>query len=104
MSRLPLFPSQPPTFTALAAAVLTLVFAGTAHAGSRPDAAVREAAQQFATTGKAPVIERSDSVVYPFGESQPVLQCTPLRACDVELEAGEVVHGVALGDLSRVHR
>jgi len=102
MSRLPLFPSQPPTFTALAvAALLVTVPAGAAHAGSRPDAGVREATQQYATTGKAPILERSDSVVYPFGESQPVLQCTPLRACDVELEAGEVVHGVALGDTER---
>ena len=67
----------------------------------RPDAALEDAARQFASTGKAPVIERSDSVIYPFGESQPVLQCTPLRACDVELEAGEVVHGVALGDTER---
>ncbi len=80
---------------------LAVLGAGTASAGSRPEAAIRDATQQFATTGKAPVIERSDSVVYPFGESQPVLQCTPLRACDVELEAGEVVHGVALGDTER---
>jgi P-type conjugative transfer protein TrbG len=102
MSRLPLFPPQASTFTFLAAAALLVsVSAGTAHAGSRPDAGVREATQQYATTGKAPILERSDSVVYPFGESQPVLQCTPLRACDVELEAGEVVHGVALGDTER---
>ena len=96
--------SQPKRFAFTCLAVLGTFGAfgtGAARAGSRPDAAVREATQQFATTGKAPVIERSDSVVYPFGESQPVLQCTPLRACDVELEAGEVVHGVALGDTER---
>lgn len=97
MSRPAILRLQRCTFTLLA----VLGAAGAAHAGSRPDAAVREATQLYAATGKAPVIERSDSVVYPFGESQPVLQCTPLRACDVELEAGEVVHGVALGDTER---
>lgn len=88
--------------------ILSLVFVALASvaghpalAGGATDTAVRDATRQFATTGEAPVIERSDSVIYPFGESQPVLQCTPLRACDVELEAGEVVHGVALGDTER---
>ena len=82
-------------------ALLSALGAGAALAGTRPDTAIEDAARQFASTGKAPVIERSDSVIYPFGESQPVLQCTPLRACDIELEAGEVVHGVALGDTER---
>ena len=86
---------------ATALALLSVFGAGAAVAGTRPDAAIEDAARQFASTGKAPVIERSDSVIYPFGESQPVLQCTPLRACDVELEGGEVVHGVALGDTER---
>ena len=29
------------------------------------------------------------------------MRCTPLRACDIELQAGEVVTGVALGDTER---
>ena len=86
--------------TYLASAVA--VGASCAIAGAaEPDGRIAAATRAFASTGKAPVIERSDSVIYPFGESQPVLQCTPLRACDVELEAGEVVHGVALGDTER---
>ena len=102
MTRLLPFRSKRFASTCLALlGTLSALGADAARAGSRPDAAVRDATQQYATTGKAPVIERSDSVVYPFGESQPVLQCTPLRACDVELEAGEVVHGVALGDTER---
>ena len=102
MTRLLPFRSKRFASTGLALlGTLSALGADAARAGSRPDAAVRDATQQYATTGKAPVIERSDSVVYPFGESQPVLQCTPLRACDVELEAGEVVHGVALGDTER---
>src|ERR1044072_8509540 len=76
-------------------ALLSALGAGAALAGTRPDPAIEDAARQFASTGKAPVIDRSDSVIYPCGESQPVLQCTPLRACDVELEAGEGVPRVA---------
>ena len=32
-----------------------------------------------------------NSVVYPFGAAQPVVSCTLLRVCVVELQAGEVV-------------
>ena len=32
-----------------------------------------------------------NSVVYPFGAPQPVVSCTLLRVCVVELQAGEVV-------------
>ena len=34
------------------------------------------------------MIKQSGSVVYPFDESQPVVKCSPLRACDIELQAG----------------
>ncbi|QQR74064.1 MAG: TrbG/VirB9 family P-type conjugative transfer protein [Holophagales bacterium] len=101
MFRRSLIRSQYLLLSALVIAWLGGVAAKAAQPPSKSDSAVRDATQQFATTGKAPVLEEGDSVIYPFGESQPVLQCTPLRACDVELEAGEVVHGVALGDTER---
>ena len=101
MFRCPRFRSQHVVPFAVAFALLGSVSARAAEPAPRPGSAVRDATQRFATTGKAPVLEEGDSVIYPFGESQPVLQCTPLRACDVELEAGEVVHGVALGDTER---
>lgn len=66
-----------------------------------PDPEVRDAMREYHRTGQAAVIQRSDSVVYPFGESQPEVTCSPLRACGIELEAGEVVTGVALGDGER---
>lgn len=87
------------------ATVLALLVAfgasGALAGGTGGEDRITDATREFASTGKAPIIERSDSVIYPFGESQPVLQCTPLRACDIELEGGEVVHGVALGDTER---
>ncbi len=91
----------PLPLAALPFALIAFLAALPLLAGGPPEVEIRDAARQFASTGKAPVIERSDSVIYPFGESQPVLRCTPLRACDIELEAGEVVRGVALGDTER---
>jgi len=50
---------------------------------------------------KAPIVSKPNVLRYPFGDSQPIVDCAPLRACDIELQAGEVVHGVALGDTDR---
>lgn len=93
--------TRPKHLSVSLALLILSVGGGAAFGGGSAELAVEEATRQFASTGRAPVIERSDSVIFPFGESQPVLQCSPLRACDVELEAGEVVHGVALGDTER---
>ncbi len=42
------------------------------------------------------------SVIYRFGEGQPVIVCALLRICDLELQPGEVVNGVPqLGDSTR---
>lgn len=73
----------------------------TPPAAAEGDPGVLAAVEEFRAGGKAPVLEHGDSIVFPYGESQPVVRCSPLRACDVELEAGEVVHGVALGDTER---
>ena len=64
-------------------------------------AELREAMRGYRESGEATVIQQSDAVVYPFNESQPIVRCSPLRACDVELQAGEVVTGVAVGDSER---
>ncbi|MEO8502472.1 MAG: TrbG/VirB9 family P-type conjugative transfer protein [Acidobacteriota bacterium] len=50
---------------------------------------------------KPPIIAKSNVVRYPFGESQPIVECEPLRACDIELQAGESILGVAIGDSER---
>lgn len=62
---------------------------------------LHQAVQRYRETGVAAVVTRSDAVVFPFGESQPKVRCTPLRACDIELQAGETITGVALGDTER---
>lgn len=69
------------------------------------DPALRAAMETFRTTGKPPVVRRDESgfVIFPFGESQPVLTCQPLRVCEIALQAGEEILDVALGDASRWH-
>ena len=76
---------------------------GLASAGdvTDPDQEIAQAVERFQETGEAPVLTRSETVVFPFGRSQPEVRCTPLRACDIELQAGEIVLGVALGDAER---
>ena len=66
-----------------------------------PGGELWEAIERYRRTGEAVVVKQSGAVVYPFGESQPVVRCSTLRACDIELQAGEVIRGVALGDAHR---
>jgi type IV secretion system protein VirB9 len=61
----------------------------------------RTAYEELAATGHAPILARPTGAVFPFGETVPTLTCLPNRACDLELEAGEVVDGLALGDSAR---
>ena len=65
------------------------------------DPELTEAIRRFQATGEAPVIRSVGFVRFPFGESQPVLTCKPLRVCDVQLEPGERVIDVAVGDSDR---
>ena len=65
------------------------------------DPELTEAIRRFQVTGEAPVMRSTGFVRFPFGESQPVLTCKPLRVCDVQLEPGERVIDVAVGDSDR---
>lgn len=40
-------------------------------------------------------------VVFLFGEVQPSIVCSPLQVCDIELQAGEIVRDVLVGDTVR---
>jgi len=40
-------------------------------------------------------------VVFLYGEVQPSVVCSPLQVCDIELQAGEVVRDVLVGDTVR---
>lgn len=68
--------------------------------GEAPDPIVN-AVEEYRRTGEARTIQQSAYVAYPYGHSQPTLTCVPLRACVIELEAGEVVLGLVAGDTER---
>lgn len=48
-----------------------------------------------------PIFTGDGLIQYPYGMTQPVVPCSPLHACDVQLESGEVVNNVILGDSVR---
>jgi type IV secretion system protein VirB9 len=66
---------------------------------------VQAAMTEFTKSGKPPVIRNKDRrlVRFPYGHTDPILYCKPLRVCDVELQAGEDVLDVALGDTEMWH-
>ncbi len=45
-----------------------------------------------------PVLGRDGIVRYPFGEYQPEITCEPRQICDIELQEGEEINGIAIGD------
>lgn len=40
-------------------------------------------------------------VIFLYGEVQPSVVCSPLQVCDIELQAGEVVRDILVGDTVR---
>lgn len=59
-------------------------------------------AKRWQAGGNArPVMGTDGLLMYPFGQSQPELTCAPLRACDIQLQSGEVINNVIIGDTVR---
>ena len=53
-------------------------------------------------SGQGVVTRGADGkVVFLYGEVQPSVVCSPLQVCDIELQAGEIVRDVLLGDTVR---
>jgi P-type conjugative transfer protein TrbG len=63
---------------------------------------VRAAIKEHQESGKWPVYRTPGSVIYPYDEGpQPVLDCAPLRTTDIQLQPGETITDVAMGDTER---
>lgn len=60
-------------------------------------------AQHFANTSAvAPTVGKGGRVLFTYGDSIPTIVCSPLRVCDLELEAGENIQGAPhIGDSVR---
>src|SRR5437899_4394659 len=65
------------------------------------DPDIQAAMQAWKAEGRAPIIRRDEFIQYPYGLTEAVVNCQPLRVCDIELEAGEEILNVSLGDSSR---
>ena len=65
------------------------------------DPDVQAALKAWKDTGRAPIIRKDEFIQYPYGLTEAVVTCQPLRVCDIELEIGEDVTNVSLGDSTR---
>lgn len=59
---------------------------------------IQRAVREFQQSGRAPIVKNAQFITYPYGQHQPTIYCQPLRACDIELQPGEQVLNVAIGD------
>jgi len=75
--------------------------AGTAGASRTLTDPVVAAAREYARTGVARTVEQGAFETFPYGHAQPTVTCAPLRACVIELEAGESVLSKIAGDTQR---
>ena len=65
------------------------------------DPDIQAAMKAWKANGQAPIIRKDEFVQYPYGLTEAVVTCQPLRVCDIELEAGEEILNVSLGDSNR---
>ncbi len=63
--------------------------------------AIEKQVEALGKGGRPEVLRLSDVLHYPFGFYQPVLTCTVLRACVIELEQGEILISLIAGDDQR---
>jgi P-type conjugative transfer protein TrbG len=57
--------------------------------------------QERSATGIRPVAGAEGSVVFLFGATEPSIVCAVLQICDVQLQAGEQVNSINVGDSAR---
>lgn len=48
-----------------------------------------------------PILLQDGVVRFPYGAYQPVVVCEPANLCDIELQSGEVIRGIVIGDSLR---
>jgi type IV secretion system protein VirB9 len=63
--------------------------------------AITSATRAYQASGVARTVVQGNFVTFPFGHAQPTLTCTVLRACVIELQAGEIVLSRIAGDTER---
>lgn len=46
----------------------------------------------------SPVLSKEGLVLFPFGQYEPKITCQPLQLCDIQLQAGEGINSIDIGD------
>ena len=63
---------------------------------------VQAAIKEHQQDGKWPAYKTREMVLYPYGEDpEPIVDCEPLRTTDIQLQPGETITDVAMGDTER---
>jgi type IV secretion system protein VirB9 len=63
--------------------------------------AINESLKWQAGKVQPPILSGDGVVRFPYGAYQPVVTCKPLNLCDIELQAGEEIQGILIGDSIR---
>lgn len=100
-----MFRMQTRSISFAALAVSAVIFMGAARVSAQDYTPTEIKGTQLSTEwqdGNGVVTRGPDGkVVFLFGEVQPSVVCSPLQVCDIELEAGEIVRDVLVGDTVR---
>lgn len=88
---------------AAAGCMAGLVFAMGAHAQSMTADELKATRLSNKWRGTAGLVTTGPDgkVIFLFGETQPSVVCSPLQVCDIELQGGEIVRDVLVGDTVR---
>lgn len=65
------------------------------------EAAGTQLAREWMSRNDLPAMKDNGKLVYLFGATLPSIVCAPLHTCDIELQSGEVVKDVHVGDSVR---
>lgn len=57
--------------------------------------------RDWAGRGPSPVLAQSGKLVYVHGASMPTIIASPMQVCDVELQPGEKINEIIVGDSAR---
>lgn len=89
--------------TAAAGCMATLVLGNCAGAQSMTanEAKGTAISQKWRGTSGLVTTGPDGKVIFLFGETQPSVVCSPLQVCDIELQGGEIVRDVLVGDTVR---
>lgn len=70
-----------------------------ASIGSEHDRDVVSAYQEYLKKGTVKTLQGNGFVTHPYhASSRPVVSCSPLSLCAIELESGEIINDITLGD------